>query len=220
MRSTAQRSVNASIGEAAIGRIAAERTATGITMVCISHSVFRVQHNHSVAYPPILLIGFDGRLIDEITIDDMIFAYETALHVVQRNEEKIFEEIARTVSRWVNNANQKAVLIMVELSRPPTPDGDFGWTLEEEDNGGSSDGDGARAREGELGEGERKETEDAGSLTVKERQVDFEDTQEVGSKLPHVADVSAWVLFAGETSLKVNLPFRYDFCLRRPVAKD
>ncbi|KAI5886350.1 uncharacterized protein SCHCODRAFT_02641492 [Schizophyllum commune H4-8] len=155
---------------------------------------------------------------DGVTLADTVFAIELAFHVVKRNEDKILEAITRTVTRRVDSPNPKSVLVVVELSNPPTPDGNFGWTLEDEDDGSSTLADGAT--EGAPDEGEGKGTEDDRSLTAMDRQVNLEDTREVNFEGPHIASIAAWLRYAGETSLQVTLPFRYDFSLQRPVARN
>ncbi|KAL1701290.1 hypothetical protein EV121DRAFT_212409 [Schizophyllum commune] len=155
--------------------------------------------------------GFEG----DITLDDAIFLFESALRVVKRNEAKMAQDLART-------DYPDRPLIMIDLATPPTPDGNFEWTLDEElsdlssDEDWSTDEDSGENEEGEDDGVEANVAQDRDKKTEnRSRHVDKDD----GNEGPHIAAISV-AYCVGEVYPDEELPFKYDFSLKRPVARD
>ncbi|KAL1717757.1 hypothetical protein EV715DRAFT_273947 [Schizophyllum commune] len=126
--------------------------------------------------------GFEGN----ITLDDAVFLFESALRVIKRNEAKMAQDLTRT-------DYPDRPLIMVDLATPPTPDGNFEWTLDEDLSDLSSDEDWSTDEDG----GENEEDEDDGveanvaqdrdeKAENRRRHVDKDD----GTEGPHIAAIS------------------------------
>ncbi|KAI5886351.1 uncharacterized protein SCHCODRAFT_02555216 [Schizophyllum commune H4-8] len=154
--------------------------------------------------------GFEG----DITLDDAIFLFESALRVIKRNEDKMAKDLAHT-------EYPDSPLIMVDLATSPSPDGNFEWTLDEDasdlstdsdwstDDGGSEDDE-----EAGMGEVEASGTQARDEAAAKDQRGHVDEDEG-----PHVATISV-AYCVGEVYPDEKLPFRYDFALRRLLARD
>ncbi|KAI5832432.1 hypothetical protein K523DRAFT_361717 [Schizophyllum commune Tattone D] len=143
--------------------------------------------------------GFEG----DITLDDAVFLFESALRVIKRNEKKMAKDLART-------DYPDRPLIMVDLATPPTPDGNFEWTLDEElsdlssDEDWSTDEDGGENEEDEADGVEANVAQDRDKKAEnRRRHVDKDDENEG----PHITAISV-AYCVGEVYPDEELPFK------------